>query len=287
MARLNVSLTNPDPELAAVQARMTHTLPTLVDGALGANSVDSVGLANAGCAIDLIGHSMNGIMYFASWTIDQTEGISSTLRASWPSGTPTEIRLLACNTAATADAIASLQHLQSVMGVTVYGATTPLYANDFGPDGFTSTDVLVPADGLATRPASLSTPQIQSWFDRFSPYEDRTFEDVRDDLQVETRPQLAAVQQRRHASRKVHALPLEALDTVLGGAHPEPRRAPGLLAVPDGEAIFETGPDQHVRVSYLLGGAFLRVYTDSEPGGVVFRTRGPRQLAGGAAVTAA
>jgi hypothetical protein len=59
--------------------------------------------------------------------------------------------------------------------------------------------------------------------------------------------------------------------------------APGLLAIPDADAIVAVGTDFY-RATFLLGGAFVRFYTNAEPDGVILRSRGPLQLVGGDSV---
>lgn len=284
MTRLNVSLTNPDADLALTQAKIQADSLLLVDDVFKSNSLSSrlTEATYQSRGLDLISHSHAGILHFRSWILDVNDGACVSLRRSWPAGTPTDIHLLGCNTGHTEAAVAAMRYQASVFGIHVLGTNVPIFANDFGPQGFTSDGTLVPVRHLLT-PGSLSGALIDEWFRRFIPYTIHTVPEIINDLeQAPTRELRASLAGQRNT------WPVRAFDSTVKRLFqylvPEAATAPGLLALPESEALLEVGAGMSTRVSLLFGGTFVRVYTNAEPRGILFRGRGAVQLAGGTRV---
>lgn len=235
--------------------------------------------------IDLIAHAAKGILQFAKWKIDSADQLCIKLRDEWKMRSPREIRLLGCSTAVSPSGRAALRHLKSVFGqvhsdIHVYGSTTALLATDFGQKGFLHDELLVEVEDLpvsAMEPSA--TDVVTEWFGRFAPVL-KSSDSIRTSLTKETRSEAIA--------RSIG--PLIGPDDSTRGIIGRPRiddlfsqlettlfSAPGLLEVPDAERLYPaesgTGDTLYHRVSFFRGGAFVRVYSNEFPNGVLIRRR--------------
>ncbi len=289
--RINISLVDPDPILEMVldkiddEARVAGAFPTTDDKAGVSGIVSSRNKPGLPVAIDLIAHAYEGVLEFGTWQITSTDQISIMLEGEWKNRSPSEIRLLGCNTALTTAGQAAMRHLKSVFrekntDVRVYGAKTMLFAYDFGPEGFQTDDELVEVDALpeAIDPPFLSDV-VDRWFARFPPVGGPTTISVlRNSLRTETFDEARAarikpwVENRGVVQQSPSDSGIDDLFSEFGGSIV---RAPGLLEHPDSEQLypagFVNGERVFHRVTTFRGGAFVRVYTRDFPDGVLVR----------------
>jgi hypothetical protein len=296
--QVSVSVVSNDPVLKEVlakidgEARVTTVLgPHGVEGVVK-EAVGSVRPTSMMCTLDLIAHAKNGILQFGGWVVDAHEQDSAKLSGLWGARKPDMIRLLGCNTAATKPGRAAMKHLASVFGRRVYGATGPLYARDFDKNGLTKkSEILLAADndkfGLVED--RLSDATVERWFQRFGRIAGAEFVDLLGRLRAETREEAT----RERAAEMPGSWPVgyftaDDLERLLAELVHEIAEAPGLLAVPDFDALFPVrssdGEARFHRVTILLGGRFVRVYPIDYPDGVILRAKRVLPLHGGSPV---
>jgi len=293
MERVNISLLNPDPALAQVldkidgEARVSGAFPTSVSGRTTAIDPGVVGVVRTErarapkltVAVDLIAHAKHGVLQFGNWVINDTEQASTQLLQAWEVLSPSEIRLLGCNTALTAAGQAAIRHLKTVFGVPVYGATTPLYARDFGSQGLIVDGVLVECDNMpAPLPSAVSDEIVNQWHERFNFVPGVNVSGLRNALRAETLDEAmqlwtTAPEADRWSLERV--APDRDIDALFDSLGPGFVTAPGLLATPEFEWLYAAGSLRGVpmfyRVTALLEGTFLRIYVNGYPDGVLFR----------------
>lgn len=294
MQRINISLVHPDATLNTVldeivgEVRVAGAFPSKDDrnGLFGV--VSRMSKPAHPVAIDLIAHAQQGVLQFGTWVIDSNEQVSTLLLKEWKKRSPHEIRLLGCNTARTVPGQAAMRHLKEVFSedgndVSVYGATVPLYARDFGPQGLISTNVLVECEAM---PPPLDTVApgdiVDSWFDRFQAVQTMRILGIRDALRAMTIEEIVAkstgtlAQNRRLVELASRARDIDAL---FAGLAEGIVTAPGLLEIPDSEQLYPAGSRYGEavfhRVTSFFGGAMFRLYPKGFESGILVRRRSP------------
>jgi hypothetical protein len=290
-----------DPVLKETLAKIRGaTRVTTVVDSRGVEGVfdDAVGTARPTsmmCTLDLIAHAKNGILQFGGWVVDAHEQDSAKLSELWGARKPDMIRLLGCNTAATKPGRAAMEHLANVFDRPVYGATDPLYARDFDENGLTEkAQVLLAANGDNNKSGLVEDPHsdatVERWFQRFDRIEGAHFMDPLGRLRPETREDATRDQRAAEppGSWPVGYFTADDLERLLAELVHEIAEAPGLLAVPDFEALFPARSSDRAsrfhRVTILLGGRFARVYPIDYPDGVILRAKRALPLHGGSPV---
>lgn len=291
MQRISVSLAHADDVLKAVldkidgEARVVGAYSDDKEPPTVCSVVDRRRKPGYPVGIDLIAHASQSILQFGSWKIIDADRTCIQLRDEWKKRTPIEIRLLGCSTAGLPAGRAAMKYLKNVFGqvqsdIRVYGSMTALLAMDFGPEGFLRDDLLLEVDELSSSALTPSPAEVVThWFKRFAPVSGSS-DSTRASLTKETRSEAVArsigplIDHDDSADRAVGSSGLESLfkqlDTSLFAA-------PGLLEVPDAERLYPAESDNDTarfhRVSMFRGGAFVRVYTDEFPDGVLIRRR--------------
>ena len=281
-------------------AETTTTLDNIdgeqrVTGALGVEGVE--GRISAlrqrvnppACAVDLIAHAYDGVLVLGSWVIDAGEQAGTALQARLGAGALSELRLLGCSTSRTAAGQAAMLHLAAVFQIPIFGTTVPLYSRDFGPSGLISPGVLEDHGNLIPIEAPFSDATVGSWFERFAPYTDHSFEQIIGDLIPETLDEIRRkVKCAQPPTRALLRLRATERAFVFGHLAPRLATAPGLLALPEAEVLFPVDPDPGAtrfhRLTIFFGGRFVRLYPRAAPRGVIVHTTSALQLPAGVLV---
>lgn len=283
MALLNVSVTNPDKVLAEVLDNIDGE--STVRGATRAPGDPSDGVLETLLAaevtepidLDLIAHAANGELQLGNWAITAEEPFAEVLAEHLPPGLLGRVRLLGCYTADTSAGRAAMQHLKTVLGVPVWGATTELVASQFGSYGFHGAGLIEAANLPTAAPSSVGA-KAESAFARMTSIP--AIPNLVDQLLVERPMQAGAMAARYPAHwplKKAAAGFHPPLGALLGGLVPSHLRiAPGLLLFPDAELLYPVPqrPGKFHRASLFFGGRIVRVYPLLHPRGVLFRHSG-------------
>lgn len=286
---LNISHKNPDSVLLRVQKKLTNEFT--VQQAVGADSVESVVMQRATTTtqpptltLDLIAHSQNGVLQLGDWDLAD-RATAKALKAAWDAQAGTfeleAIRLLGCITASSSgNGPAAMALLHEVFGVVIIGTTVPIGSRDFDPKRYKSTEFLAPFDPQnperAVEAAEIDSVRTR-WFERFDTPSSASTVDLLNDLEHESIDE--ALIDRRHTRPAlrwgVGAVSIADFRHQFADVAPTIRVAEGLLALPEYELLVRVGdsagdPRYH-RATYLLGGAFLRVYPRGYPFGAIVR----------------
>jgi hypothetical protein len=293
MLRLNISIIGADSALTRtldgikVKYLVAGVFQTVSTSGNGDSEIDGVlkivnrtGVSERPCTLDLIAHARGGELHLCQWLISETEGESTSLKRKVRRGTIGAVRLLGCLTAATVKGRAAMCHLKKVLGVQVFGTTSLIGARDFDESGFKRDNYLIECDRLQTGNA-ISAEIAGTWFADLDLAPNVGLLD--EQLRAETYDEaLADVLKLPAPSRwdvKPAAPQLGALATLLADRDSGLRIAPGLLLLPDAEALFpapsENGISRFFRVTFLLGGQLLRVYPVGRRDGVLLRPSKP------------
>jgi hypothetical protein len=282
MHRLNISDRNADAALQETIDRIAGAI--LVERAVGAASVEfaikdaTLHFSTDALSVDLVSHATDGVLGLGEWTVDDQGSMAKELRdhcaAELPQLQAGGIRLLGCNTAVTLAGQLAIQHLADVFQTEVSGATVPLYARDFGPDGLISTNVL--ADSSSLPKISDASGNMQAWFERFDPGPELKLSKMLDDLRQESLPDATRDWRRTHSTRRwpVQQLLSEyVFRSCFELVIPTLAAAPGLLALPERELLvpIADADDRYYRLTVLLGGYLVRVYRRSRPSSLILR----------------
>jgi hypothetical protein len=260
-------------------------------------------------AMDLIGHSKNGVLGVASWDVGVFAGTEDSLKSKIAAWGPIlaesgirDVRLLGCGTAAhIASSGPSLEFavtlnrdLPSEKSIAVWGSTVPLFSAYFNGDGFKQEA----EDGSLTtifdrRRTMRSIRKFNFWNAKVPSLADFaikkgwfcTYRKLGDDstnplrlLKAEASSsivrELSKVSHRMRWPITIGEGPIDTLtSTFLGPA----AQAPGLLAIPDAEIVFPVASTVNTntfhRVTLLFGGAHVRVYPSGYSSGIIFEVR--------------
>ena len=104
--------------------------------------------------LDLIAHAADGQLQLGDWAITATEQMAAVIAQAIPAGLLASIRLLGCYTAATQRGVAAMRHLKEVFEVPVFGTSTIIGADSFGPVGLFSTVQLLEVAQTTPAPGS-------------------------------------------------------------------------------------------------------------------------------------
>ncbi len=243
---------------------------TALEAVLGGlvHAVDET--APAAKTLDLIGHSTpDGLLRLGDWVIDsESSKVTAFFRniadlEVLPRIGVTAVRLLGCSTAVGARARGTLEVLAALLGLEVYGTTSPIYNLHYDEHGFAHAwrFLLAPASD-ARRPADEVPPPTRT---------SRT-------LDIDSLPLVplgAPGEGRRLAVTREIARDLLALVDRTAGA-----QMAGLLAIPSAQLALPSHVPGHCHLAeVILDGHFLRVYPEgnAQPG-IVYPVLGPQRL---------
>jgi hypothetical protein len=272
--RISIVTSHPDAEVSRLQALLGDHLQ--VDGRstlehLLGQLVQAAGdPPPAPKTLDLIGHSTSdGLLRLGDWVLD---GESSTVTAFFrgiadievlPRIGVTAVRLLGCSTAVSTRARSTMKILAELLGLEIYGTTSPIYSLHYDETGFAHQwRFLLSAASEAPSETEVIEPARPT----------------RRTLDIDALPVVATTQVRdwprqlvsRDAAREV----LELVDRTRGA------QMPGLLAIPSHDLALAAGrPDECYLIEVILDGQFVRVYPDgADQPGIVYPVRAPQQL---------
>lgn len=272
--RISIITSHPDAEVSRLQALLGDHLQadgrSTLEALLGQLGYAAGAPAPAPKTLDLIGHSTpDGLLRLGDWVID---GESPTVTAFFrgiadcevlPRIGVTAVRLLGCSTAVTTRARHTMKILAELLGLEVYGTTSPIYSLHYDETGFGHQwRFLLAAASEAPQPADEAPTAVRS---------PRT-------LDIDSLP-LVALGAPREWRRYLVGLErarelLDLVDRTAGA------QMPGLLAIPSAELALPAHRADHCHVAeVILDGHFLRVYPDgeSEPG-IVYPVFAPQRL---------
>ncbi|HEY4240523.1 MAG TPA: hypothetical protein VGM88_11945 [Kofleriaceae bacterium] len=235
--------------------------------------------------VDLINHSIDGVLQFGDWSVNGIAvGVGTSSAGAWVTGThPKNLRLLGCITAITqAGANAMTKLAAQLPGVTIWGTTVPLYGGDFISSGLdpkfnvvtTTPLVLLPAVIVEAFVEKKASPEptklevVRDWFERFI-HEHRSLDEVAADAAVSAKPTHATAPWVQRVESGA------TLADLLAGYSSDTARAPGLLAQPqlDIYVPVRAGSHEYARVSYFFNGHMIRIYPcDAADGVIAYRT---------------
>jgi len=273
-SHISLLTSHTDAEASRLQALLVDHVPidgrSTLEAVLG-RLVHAVGPeAPAPKTLDLIGHSTpDGLLRLGDWVID---GESSKVTAFFrniadldvlPRIGVTALRLLGCSTAVGARARNTMQIVAGLLGLEVYGTTSPIYNLHYDEHGYghawrfllaAASEGRRPLDDL---PEPMRTPRT---------------------LDIDSLP-LVALDAPHHGRRLVVSLDvareLLALVDRTAGA-----QMAGLLAIPSAELALPAHQAGYSHVAeVILDGHFLRVYPDgpAQPG-IVYPVLAPQHL---------
>lgn len=274
---LSVITRQADPELARIQELIEHGV--MVDGRGDLEELFGqllrLGTPPVPKTLDLIGHSTpdKALLSLGSWVIDAARpAVTSFFRELadlevLPRLGIREVRLLACQTAETAEGSATLCRLSDILGVEVLGTRQLIYSGHYDARGYKDelAHLLVSSRDLRSEGYETGA-QVQA-----APY--ARMLDV-DALPASPLSGHAPAWPRRLATPEVAR---EILRLVRRGAGAE---MPGLLAQPGCEVALPSGKrGWYHLVQVLLDGEVVRVYPDgAHRPGVVFPVSEPHAL---------
>lgn len=274
LPRISLMTSHPDAEASRLQAMLVDHVQ--VDGrsaleAVLGRLVYAVGdVAPAPKTLDLIGHSTpDGLLRLGDWVID---GESSKVTAFFrniadievlPRIGVTALRLLGCSTAVGARARNTMQIVAGLLGLEVFGTTSPIYNLHYDEHGYAHAwRFLLAAASEGRRPLDDLPEPVRT---------PRT-------LDIDSLP-LVALGTPREGRRLAVSLDvareLLALVDRTAGA-----QMAGLLAIPSAELALPAHQAGHCHVAeVILDGHFLRVYPDgAEQPGIVYPVLAPQRL---------
>lgn len=272
--RISILTSHPDAEVSRLQALLGDHLQAdgraALESLLGqlVHAVDDPPPAPK--TLDLIGHSTpDGLLRLGDWVLD---GESSTVTAFFrgiadvdvlPRIGVTALRLLGCSTSVSTRARNTMRILAELLGLEIYGTTSPIYSLHYDESGFGHQwRFLLTAASESPKPAEDSPTPVPS----------------RRTLDIDSLPLVALGAtrewQRLLVSRDIARDVLELVDRTAGA------QMPGLLAIPSAELALPSHRAGHCHLAeVVLDGHFLRVYPDgdSQPG-IVYPVLAPQRL---------
>ena len=272
--RISIVTSHPDAEVSRLQALLGDHLQADGRSALEAllgQLVYAIGEpAPVPKTLDLIGHSTpDGLLRLGDWILD---GERSTVTAFFrgiadievlPRIGVTALRLLGCSTAVSTRARNTMKILAELLGLEVYGTTSPIYSLHYDESGFSHQwRFLLSAASESPKSAEESPAPLPS----------------RRTLDIDSLPLVALGAtrewQRHLVSRDVARDVLELVDRTAGA------QMPGLLAIPSAELALPSHRADHCHLAeVILDGQFLRVYPDGDAQpGIVYPVLAPQRL---------
>lgn len=272
--RISIITSHPDAEVSRLQALLGDHLQADGRGSLESllgQLVHAVGdLAPAPKTLDLIGHSTpDGLLRLGDWVLD---GETSTVTAFFrgiadvevlPRIGVTALRLLGCSTAVSTRARNTMKILAELLGLEVYGTTSPIYSLHYDESGFSHQwRFLLSAASESPTAAEDSPTPVPS----------------RRTLDIDSLPLVALGAsrewQRLLVSRDIARDVLELVDRTAGA------QMPGLLAIPSAELVLPSHVATHCHLAeVILDGNFVRVYPDGDTQpGIVYPVLAPQRL---------
>ncbi len=272
--RISIVTSHPDAEVSRLQALLGDHLQadgrTALEALLGQLVHAVANPAPAPKTLDLIGHSTpDGLLRLGDWILD---GESSTVSAFFrgiadnevlPRIGVTALRLLGCSTAVSVRARTTMKILAELLGLEVFGTTSPIYSLHYDESGFSHQwRFLLSAASESPTPADETPAPVRS----------------RRTLDIDSLPLVALGATREWRRHPVSlSLAREVLDLVdrTAGA-----LMPGLLAIPSAELALPAHRASHCHVAeVILDGHFLRVYPDGDTQpGIVYPVLAPQRL---------
>lgn len=273
LPRISIMTSHPDAEASRLQALLADHVQidgrSAFEALLGTLLYAKVG-EPAAKTLDLIGHSTpDGLLRLGDWVID---GESSKVTAFFrniadlevlPRLGVTALRLLGCSTAVGPRARGTIEILAGLLGLEVYGTTSPIYNLHYDEQGF------APAWRFLLSAASEAPERVESL-----PHDARSSRT----LDIDSLPLVAlgpAGEGRRLAVSLEVARELLALVDRTAGA-----QMAGLLAIPSARLALPAHVAGHCHVAeVILDGHFLRVYPEGETQpGIVYPVVAPQRL---------
>lgn len=274
--RISIVTSHPDAEVTRLQALIGDHLE--VDGRAALEAVLSH-LARATSdtevtpkTLDLIGHATSdGLLRMGDWVLD---GENPTVTAFFrgladldllPRLGVTALRVLGCSTATTTRARGTLKILAEILGMEVFGTTSPIYSLHYDTEGF----------GHQWRfllSAASESPRTFGTEGRTAPPAPRAFD-------IDSLPLIPLAGGARTCPR--HLVTREAARDVLALVDRyQGAQMPGLLAIPSHELALPAHRADHCHIAeVILDGHFVRVYPDGETQpGIVYPVSSPHRL---------
>lgn len=272
--RISIITSHPDAEVSRLQALLGDHLQadgrSALESLLGqlVYSIDDA--TPAPKTLDLIGHATpDGLLRIGDWVLDgETTTVSAFFRGIadcevLPRIGVTALRLLGCSTAVSTRARSTMKILSELLGLEVYGTTSPIYSLHYDEHGFAHQWRFLLSAASEALGASEEPP---------APVPSRRT------LDIDSLP-LVALGATREWQRHVVALDvarevLELVDRTAGA------QMPGLLAIPSAELALPAHRAGHCHVAeVILDGNFLRVYPDGDTQpGIVYPVLAPLRL---------
>jgi len=272
--RISIITSHPDAEVSRLQGLIGDHIQT--DGRLAlehllGDLVHAIGdTPPAPKTLDLIGHATpDGLLRMGDWVLD---GENRTVTAFFrgiadaevlPRIGVTAVRLLGCSTAVGTRARGTMKVLSELLGLEVYGTTSPIYNLHYDEAGFAHQwRFLLSAASESPTPNEDTPAPLPS----------------RRTLDIDSLPLVALGAtpewQRYLVGRDVAREILDLVDRTAGA------QMPGLLAIPTAELALPSHREAHYHLAeVILDGNFLRVYPDgnAQPG-IVYPVLAPQRL---------
>lgn len=299
MARINISILEPDPTLARALEKIDHVQQ--VGGAFtvlratgevhGVREVAQGAPANERpLQLDLIAHAREGVLHLARWVISDAEPESANVLDRLTPETLAAIRLLGCFTGQTKAGQAAMRHLKKRLiarfgeavgkQIKVFGTRNLTGARDFDKNGFRveHEPLLVEHDQLP-QPGHEGVVDESAWVSDLEKASELTVEGLQLESEAGARAEAAKYEPPSRWEVRPSSPRDGALADVLANRDGDQWADPGLLQLPDFEILFPAPPSSDVprffRVTSLFGGKYLRVYPTGQPDGVLFRPKRP------------
>jgi hypothetical protein len=262
---INVSTVSESGEIITIQNKLTNEI--FVEDWLDLVRLFSRYELPSAMALDLIAHStdVEYLLQLGRWTLNPNDTnpklteVFKALHEPLRELGVKQIRLLGCQTAMSELARKALLAIQSVFNgeIQVYGTSEPLFCRHFDRDGFTATDLLVPAS-----PAGKDF-DFATWWRRML-----NQDPVSRRLKLESLPEVT--RDERPQSRwdvKILQGQLQTDELVKHVQLDKGRSLPGMLTVPSLELRIPVDPAGKVyrRVEVLFNGELMRAYPSGSP----------------------
>ncbi|MDQ3336822.1 MAG: hypothetical protein M4D80_16780 [Myxococcota bacterium] len=275
--RLSLITRHADTELARIHDTIEHKV--LVDGRQDVEAVLSTLAAQNEPVVlktlDLIGHSTPGssLLQLGDWVIDASSPIVTSFFRELADNDVLPrlgihaVRLLACNTTATAQARATICALSDILGLEVYGTTGLLYSAHYNERGFSddwkfllvaSSDIRRLATEITRHPRAAADPRS---------------------LDVDALPAVTLESSRPTWPRRI-ANDRAARNILRLIRRDQGAQMPGLLTTPACEIALPAAQEGLYHLAQVvLDGEFLRVYPDTTSRtGVLYPVAQPQTL---------